>query len=273
MKTKKSILKNTAASIWAIVLYQVVSIALFLIGGVMTSEDFAYEHYFMLDAWMCFILLAIFGLWLKRSYRKDPPPAPDAARVRALYPKLLVLTLGLGGMSILWLNFADSISQYVPFLGHSLSSFEETWSTIGNESYLWVFLSVVLVGPIVEEILFRGVVFHYMEQIRPGWLPILFSGIVFGIWHMEPVQSVYAALLGIGLGMIYAHTHSLKVTILIHVLNNLLSTLPPVLDTDLVQMAIFYLSLLMLIPAIIILVKLRPRAVQPPERVFAEGEL
>lgn len=260
MKTRKEIIKNTVLSLWAIVFYHLISVVLFLLGGMIYSEEVAYEHYFMLDACMCMILLVIFVGWLRRSYRKAPPLAPDAVRVRALYPKLLVLTLGLGGISILWLNFAASISQSVPLLEHSLVNFGETWSTIDNEAYIWVFLSVVLVGPIVEELLFRGLVFHYMEQIRAGWLPILFSGIAFGIWHVEPVQAVYAALLGIGLGILYAHTHSLKLTILVHVINNLLSTLPPFLDTDLIQMVIFCLSLVMVIPAVVILVKIRPRA-------------
>lgn len=259
MQTKKEIIKTLAISLWAIVSYHVMAIAFFLFGSLVWTDELLNEHYFMADTWMCVVFLLIFSYWLRRVYRKEPLMEPDQESVRMVCSKLHVLVLGLGGISALWLMFAGMIMENISFLSNSMERFDETWSLIDKESYFWVFMSVVLLGPIVEELLFRGLVFHYLERIKTGWFPIVLSGVAFGVWHGELVQVVYAALIGIALGIVYAKTHSLKVTIIIHVLNNFLSTLPPALNTGLVQTVILCASLAMIVPAIIILVRMSPK--------------
>ena len=215
MRTKKQIIKNLGISLWAIVSYHVMAVFIYLLGCLVWTEDVVNEHYFMVDAWMCAVLLLLFSCWLHRAYQKQPPIEPDAESERAVYHKLPILALGLGGISILWLTFASTVMQNIPFITNSMERFDTTWSTIDNEAYIWVLLSVVVIGPIVEELLFRGLVFNYLEHIKTGWFPILVSGIAFGVWHGELVQVVYAAFMGIALGIIYSKTHSLKATIII----------------------------------------------------------
>jgi membrane protease YdiL (CAAX protease family) len=84
--------------------------------------------------------------------------------------------------------------------------------------------SLALLAPLLEEVLFRGaiqgVLMHYFG--RP-WPAIIVSALVFGIFHLNPVQIVYATLLGIVLGWIYYRTRSLLSVIVGHVLNNSLA--------------------------------------------------
>ena len=85
-------------------------------------------------------------------------------------------------------------------------------------------LGLAFFGPLLEEVLFRGAIQGLLMRYfgRP-WLAIILSALVFGIFHMNPVQIVYATLLGIVLGWIYYRTGSLLSVVVGHVLNNSLA--------------------------------------------------
>ncbi len=82
-------------------------------------------------------------------------------------------------------------------------------------------LSMALVAPVVEEMIFRGTIQGYlMRRCRNPWTAIILSALIFGAIHMNPQQVVYAFLLGTVFGWIYYRTRSLMPVLLGHVLNN-----------------------------------------------------
>ena len=133
----------------------------------------------------------------------------------------------MGGLSALWLIFADTILSSITLVKNSLQNFSQISESLNNEAYIFIFLSVILFGPIVEELLFRGLIFNEIDKIKGGAAPIILSGLLFGLFHREPVQVVYASILGIILGFVYSKTRSLHLVIFMHMLNNLVATLPP----------------------------------------------
>ncbi len=242
----------------AILLYQVV-IELVMTAGyyLMGPEVFA-ANTFMLDTIAATILTVLYALWLYAlcHRKKQTEEPPRASLNRRMLLSVSVIALGLRGVSGAWFAALELGLKEIPFLGESLQSHGDTWTAAETEPYVWVFLSVVVVGPIVEELLFRGLVFHSLEKVRAGWFPIVLSGIAFGIWHGEPVQCVYTAIMGVAYGLVYAKTRDLRVTMFMHILNNFLSTLPPVLDTDLSYMIVGISDVLMLVPAVLLLVRM-----------------
>lgn len=260
---KKHIIKYLFLAFSPILLYNAVNLIYLLVfvahafpdpQVVLDADTMLPGHYFEFDAKFCFIMLVFLSIWLWKIRRREPElqiPAPPHMLL-----KIPVITLGMNGISSLWFIFISFFLESIPLISNSLESFDDTWSTIDSEPYSWVLLSVVLAGPIVEELLFRGIMFHYLEKIKRGWFPILISGVVFGLWHLEPVQVVYAALLGIILGIVYAKTRDIRLTFALHILNNFLSTLPPFMDTDIVHAIIFYASFLMVIPTLYILIRM-----------------
>ena len=85
-------------------------------------------------------------------------------------------------------------------------------------------IGLAFFGPLLEEVLFRGAIQGaLMRYFGRPWPAIILSALVFGIFHMNPVQVVYATLLGIVLGWIYYRTGSLLSVIVGHVLNNSLA--------------------------------------------------
>lgn len=90
-------------------------------------------------------------------------------------------------------------------------------------------MGLAFFGPLLEEVLFRGAIQGLLMRFfgRP-WPAIVVAALVFGVFHMNPVQIVYATLLGIVLGWIYYRTGSLLSVIVGHVLNNSLAVVTTV---------------------------------------------
>ncbi len=91
-------------------------------------------------------------------------------------------------------------------------------------------LSLAVLAPLLEEVLFRGAIQGLLMRLfgRP-WPAIIVAALIFGVYHMNPVQIVYATLLGIILGWIYYRTGSLLSVIVGHVLNNSLAVVTTLL--------------------------------------------
>lgn len=93
--------------------------------------------------------------------------------------------------------------------------------------------TISVLAPVLEEVMFRGAIQGYMmRRFRRPWLAIVVAGLVFGIFHMNPVQVVYASLLGIIFGWIYYRTRSLLSVIVGHVLNNTIATITMLFFAD-----------------------------------------
>jgi len=86
------------------------------------------------------------------------------------------------------------------------------------------FLSIALIAPIAEEMLFRGGIegFLLRRKIKPI-IAILVSAIIFGVIHANPAQIFFATILGIIFGWMYYRTDSILPSIVGHVLNNTVS--------------------------------------------------
>lgn len=113
--------------------------------------------------------------------------------------------------------------------------FSTVWSLVlsifqtdlGNVSFTLdagTFLIVGIVGPILEELFFRG--FLYKQLARYNWVyAMVTSAILFGLIHANFGQGVFAALFGLILAWSYHKTNSILTPIALHMANNCLSLL------------------------------------------------
>ena len=92
---------------------------------------------------------------------------------------------------------------------------------MGLANNIWGLLGVAIIGPIVEELVFReGICGHLMRNGSSPWRAIWISSILFGIIHFNPAQVPFAILMGVIFGVIYAKTGNIVLTSIIHILNN-----------------------------------------------------
>ena len=87
-------------------------------------------------------------------------------------------------------------------------------------------ISIAIMAPLVEELLFRGAIQGYM--LRKGMKPlnaILIASAIFGIVHMNPIQVPFAFAIGLIFGWLYYRTGSVVPGIVGHFINNSIACL------------------------------------------------
>ncbi|MDI9487950.1 MAG: type II CAAX endopeptidase family protein [Bacillota bacterium] len=93
-----------------------------------------------------------------------------------------------------------------------------------NSSNLFIrILYMSIIGPIVEEIIFRKILLDKVRRF--GDLPaILFTGLAFGLFHMNLSQYFYASVLGMIFAYITINTNTIKYAILLHIMINFIGS-------------------------------------------------
>ncbi len=84
-------------------------------------------------------------------------------------------------------------------------------------------LAAIIIAPVVEELIFRGLLQRLLMRLMKPFGAILIASIVFAAAHGTAVQVVVALPCGIILGYTCFRTRSLLVPIIIHALNNALA--------------------------------------------------
>ena len=97
-------------------------------------------------------------------------------------------------------------------------AYDNVMQTIGFGG--WAILSTVVAAPVLEEVLFRGLIFESFGERFGRGAGLLISALLFGLIHGVPVQMVNAFVVGLILGYIYLRTRSLVSVIIIHAVNN-----------------------------------------------------
>lgn len=88
-------------------------------------------------------------------------------------------------------------------------------------SPLTLIFVTVICAPIMEELMFRKMLIDRTYKYGEG-MSIVFSGLVFGLFHGNLNQFVYAFFLGVFFGFIYVKTKNIIYPIILHMLTNFL---------------------------------------------------
>jgi membrane protease YdiL (CAAX protease family) len=129
--------------------------------------------------------------------------------LRVLYLLLLLLLVFQIGINKPINSFLNQILHYNPALSNP---FAKPLFIIG----------ATLLAPILEEIIFRGIILKGLLTRYTPKYAILFSSIIFGLIHGKPLQIWGAVVLGLILGFVYYKTKSIGTTILLHSFANLI---------------------------------------------------
>jgi hypothetical protein len=84
---------------------------------------------------------------------------------------------------------------------------------------------VVIFAPILEEVIFRGIILKgFLKNYSPT-KAIIWSAVLFGLVHMNPWQFMSATGIGLVMGWLYWKTDSIIPGIILHFVNNLSASL------------------------------------------------
>jgi len=107
-----------------------------------------------------------------------------------------------------------------------LGNYQEIEENVFMASPYLVILQTVILAPVSEELLFRGLLFNRLQScIRGFWVPALISSAIFGIYHMNLAQGIFAFLFGLLICAVYDRVRNLWAAIALHAGGNLISVL------------------------------------------------
>lgn len=86
--------------------------------------------------------------------------------------------------------------------------------SLRSKAILFVF--ILIEAPVVEELLFRGVLFGGLTKIMPIWPAILLSGLIFAVIHINAATLIPLWFLGAAFAWLYVRTGTLLVPMAVH---------------------------------------------------------
>jgi membrane protease YdiL (CAAX protease family) len=127
----------------------------------------------------------------------------------------LVIPLCLGSIALLF-GVISPIVGLIPMPG----PVKDAIRTMVGQRGVFTFLYFVLAAPILEELIFRGIMLDGLLKRYKPLTAILVSSALFGLAHLNPWQFVTGLVLGCFMGWVYFRSHSVGACILIHMSAN-----------------------------------------------------
>ena len=131
-------------------------------------------------------------------------------------------------MTLVFKFVSEMLKQFFGLVGQGLnqSNIQSTF----QEQPLLLAVFACIIGPLVEELLFRQLLLHYLQKRLPGLLSIILVGLVFALTHMhslalsEWVSAVDYLGGGLAFSIIYVkEKENIYYPLLVHMLGNSLS--------------------------------------------------
>ena len=129
-------------------------------------------------------------------------------------PRIIPFVI-LGAMALLF-GVVSPIAGSIPMPDF----LKEAFMKLGGQTGVFSFILMVIAAPILEELIFRGIILDGLLKNYSPWKSILLSSFLFGLVHLNPWQFITGMVIGIFAGWIYYNTRSVKYAILIHAAAN-----------------------------------------------------
>ena len=135
-----------------------------------------------------------------------------------------LLIIPFGAFNMLWANYFVALLQLV-MPKFMLESYTDTQQIIEGGGFLIQLLTAGIVAPIVEELIFRGLVYRRTKKMTGTIAAAILSAALFGVFHGNWVQAPYAFIIGIVAVFVYEKFKSIVAPIMLHMSANILSVL------------------------------------------------
>lgn len=171
--------------------------------------------------------LYLVGLPLLILLVKKGVPAEQIERHPISKGKFAVAAIMCFGLVYLTNIIANVMTFFIGLIkGNAVSN---VIANVAMSVSIWlVVLYMVLIAPFMEEYVFRKLIVDRTVKYGQG-VAVLMSGLMFGLFHGNLNQFVYAFALGSFLAFLYVKTGNLKVTIALHMLINFMGGVVSVL--------------------------------------------
>jgi len=124
----------------------------------------------------------------------------------------IVLTLGL---------FSQVVASYIftailDFFPDAAEKYMSDMSSI-LQPEPGILIYVCIVAPVIEEFVFRGMCLGLLTKVAGFHIANILQALVFGLYHGNLIQGIYAFILGICIGYIFYFLGSIGYTMIFHI--------------------------------------------------------
>ena len=167
-------------------------------------------------------ILITYGFWHHKVISSSEKGViPKNANIISVVSVLVIAT----GMTLIigYVTFAEDLMNPAWY-----DEFEEMMEGAGlgdSMSPLALFYAVIM-APLAEELIFRGLTLHYAKKAFPVWIAIIYQAVLFGIFHMNIYQGIYAFVAGLFMGIVAHYGGSIAWTVLLHMVYNFMESVP-----------------------------------------------
>ena len=146
------------------------------------------------------------------GFKKSKAPFLDVFPAKFFNPLIIIpiITFLWAAHNLLEIP-AAVLDKYLP----APAWFWEMFNKIFEGDFGWwgAFMKVAVVAPIVEELIFRGLIFHGFRRNYNAFTSVVMSALLFALFHLNPWQFPATFLLGLLLGWIMIRTNNLLLSI------------------------------------------------------------
>lgn len=204
--------KLFANIVFRVILYTLSVMILFIVVVYLSSLFFTPSDVFSTVSKFCmqlsFLIVVIIG------YNIEKIKSFDLRSISAVTFLLIVFTAGL--LNVLYPVFQNYF--YDQLLENVLVITSFQWRSIG----IVTFLHTIIIMPILEEFLYRGIFIRILSVKNNAFVSIILSSALFSIGHLKVEQLFVAFIFGLLVGIIYFKTKNLTICIVFHSLSNLM---------------------------------------------------
>ena len=162
---------------------------------------------------LCYlILIGILFYIVKRVKGELPFKKITGKNVRFILAAYVVMILAKGILLTLMTKFYH---QTISANDQAINSL------VTDKTALLMTILVVVLVPITEELLYRGVFTSFFFKNQPFW-QVAISGVIFGLMHSSTnfISALIYVTMGWILAYVYVHTKNLSNSLTLHILNN-----------------------------------------------------
>ena len=156
--------------------------------------------------------------WMFRKDRKLEKENGVTPQKKAAFGKYILIVgisipVALGGNNLLLLSNLSEVSE----------GYKQASEMLYTPSLPVQIICLGIVIPIMEELIFRGLLFKRLREVMPMVPAVIYSALFFGLYHGNLVQIIYGTICGLLLAYVYEKFGSLKAPVLMHMTMNILA--------------------------------------------------
>ena len=209
---------------------------------ILSTEEEYYKHLVEIQGLSALLTLPILVFYLRKDRERRTEvgfvsPAPERI------PAWMVLVTLFGAIASYAGNGMISLSG----LYQVSDEYDKIAEMIYQGNVVLELVAMAILTPIVEELIFRGLMYTQLTEFMKKKHAIIIAALLFGLYHGNFLQTVYAFALGLLMIYVYERFHTLLAPILFHIGSNALGILiseTPIFDFLFMTEAMMYTTVI-----------------------------